>query len=126
MRYEKEQLISQQIEQALARRELALPERFEIGSHLALMSMVANGVGWAITTPLGYMRAHKFRDDVQAFAWPYEPFDRKISVFASEEWADAVPRSVARTMRGLIQRHMIDPALADMPFLASEFRILDA
>lgn len=126
LRYEKEQLISQQIEAELEKQQIALPERFEIGSHLALMSMVASGVGWAITTPLGYMRAHRFHDRVQALPWPFKPFSRQISVFASDEWSDDVPRSVARTMRGLIQTQMIDPALPDMPFLTGMYCVLDA
>lgn len=68
LRYQKEQLISQQIGAELTKHSINLPERFEIGSHLALMSMIANGVGWAITTPLGYMRGERFRDGVQAYA----------------------------------------------------------
>ena len=121
LRYDEEQLISGQIEDALAAQGLAPPRRFEIRSHLALMSMVARGIGWAITTPLGYMRADRFRDAVTAYEWPYTPFERRISVFASTEWSEDVPKDVAATMRRLIQTQMIDPAMPDVPFLSGKF-----
>ncbi|MFK7744884.1 MAG: LysR family transcriptional regulator [Roseobacter sp.] len=126
LRYEAEQHISAQIASALARNDLQFPERFEIGSHLALMAMVARGIGWAMTTPLGYMRAQRFHDDLQVLAWPFTPFDRQISVFAGEDWDAEVPKSVAETMRRLTRSHVIEPALAEMPFLSDTLRIIDA
>ena len=124
LRYERDQLISRQIESHLARQKLDLQDRFEIGSHLALMAMVAKGIGWAVTTPLGFMRAGRFHDQVEAFALPIAPFSRTISLFASADWAGDVPMDVANTMRRLIQTHMIDPAMSHLPWLAGEFRLL--
>lgn len=121
LRYDDGQLISAQIEQALAAQNIEPYRKFEIGSHLTLMSMVARGIGWAITTPLGYMRADRFRGAVQAYEWPYAPFSRRISVFASTEWSEEVPKNVAATMRRLIQSQMIEPALPDLSFLADQF-----
>lgn len=126
LRYDDSQLISGQIEDALAAQNLELARRFEIGSHLALMAMVARGIGWAITTPLGYMRADRFRDAVTAYEWPYAPFSRRISVFASSDWSADVPRDVANTLRRLIQSQMIEPALSDLPFLADQFKSIEA
>jgi len=126
LRYEREQLISRQIEAHLARQKLDLMDRFEIGSHLALMAMVARGIGWAVTTPLGFMRAGRFHDEVDAYPLPFSPFSRTISLYASADWAGNVPTDVATTMRRLIQTHMIDPALAHLPWLAGELRLLEA
>ena len=125
LRYEREQLISRQIEAHLARQKLDFAERFEIGSHLALMAMVARRIGWAVTTPLGYMRAGRFHDQVEAFALPFKPFSRTISLYASADWAGSVPTDVAQTMRRLMQSHMIEPALVQLPWLAGELRLLD-
>lgn len=125
LRYEKEQLISCQIEAHLSRLNLDYPERFEIGSHLALMAMVARGIGWALTTPLGYMRAGRFHDQVDAYPLPFEPFSRQISLFAGADWAGSVPVDVAQTMRRLMQAHMIDPALAQLPWLAGDLAIIN-
>lgn len=126
LRYSREQLISRQIEAHLARQKLEFEQRFEIGSHLALMAMVARNIGWAVTTPLGYMRAARFHDNIDAFALPFAPFSRTISLFAGADWADRVPRDVAQTMRGLVQSQMIDPAIARLPWLAGQLRVIDA
>jgi DNA-binding transcriptional LysR family regulator len=125
LRYEAEQLISRQIEGYLTRHKIVLTERFEIGSHLALMAMVARGIGWTITTPLGYMRAGRFHDQIAAQALPDSSFARQISLFADADWAGDVSLDMARTMRNLIQSHMIDPALVQLPWLAGALRILE-
>lgn len=125
LRYDEDQLISRQIEAHLARHKLTFPQRFELGSHLALMAMVARGIGWAVTTPLGYMRAGRFHDDVEAFPLPLKPFSREIMLYAGIDWAGEVPRNVAATMRELVQRHMIDPGLEKLPWLADDFRTLE-
>jgi DNA-binding transcriptional LysR family regulator len=124
LRYTREQLIGRQIEAHLARQKLEFEQRFEIGSHLALMAMVARRIGWAVTTPLGYMRAARFHDDIEAFALPFGAFSRQISLFAGADWADRVPRDVARTMRALVQSQMIDPAIARLPWLSGQLRVI--
>jgi len=125
LRYEREQLIARLIEAHLARQKLEFDARFEIGSHLALMAMVARRIGWAVTTPQGYMRAVRFHDEIEAYRLPFGAFARTISLFAAADWADRVPRDVARTMRHLVQSQMIDPATARLPWLAGELRVLD-
>lgn len=126
LRYSGEQLISRQIESHLARQKLGFEDRFQIGSHLALVAMVARRVGWAVTTPLGYMRAGRFHDQIEAFPLPFAAFSRTISLFAGADWTDRVPRDVARTMRGLVQTQMIAPATQRLPWLAGQLRVLEA
>lgn len=125
LRYSREQLISRQIEAHLARQKLDFEERFEIGSHLALIAMVARRVGWAVTTPLGYMRAGRFHDEIDAYPLPFSSFSRTISLFSGADWADQVPRDVANTMRRLVQSQMIDPAVTRLPWLAKQLRVID-
>jgi DNA-binding transcriptional LysR family regulator len=124
LRYDQDQLISRQIEGHLKRQKLDYPQRFELGSHLALMAMVARGIGWSITTPLGFMRAARFHDQVEALPLPFKPFSREITLYASADWAGQVPNDVSQTMRNLVQRQIIDPALTLLPWLAEDLRIL--
>lgn len=125
IRYERRQLISRQIDAYLSRKGQDLTDRFEIGSHMALMACVARGIGWAITTPLGYARAARFHDDVVAHPLPFGQFHRQISVFASSDWADAVPRNVTQSLRQLVGDRMITPLVAKQPFLKGQLRLLD-
>lgn len=125
LRYTRDQLISQQIEAHFIRHQLAYEERFEIGSHLALMAMVARQIGWAITTPLGYMRAARFHDQIEAFPLPFGTFSRSISLFSAADWADQVPRDIAQTVRYLMQSQIITPAISHLPWLAGQFHVID-
>ncbi|MEM7318815.1 MAG: LysR family transcriptional regulator [Pseudomonadota bacterium] len=125
LRYAREQLISRQIETQLARHQLEFEERFEIGSNPALMAMVSRQVGWAVTTPLGYMRAGRFHDQIDVFALPFGAFSRTISLFAGADWADQVPRDVAAIMRRLLQSQIIEPAIAQLPWLSGELQVID-
>lgn len=124
LRYGQEQLIGRQIETLLKRAGLDIPHRFEIGSNPSLIAMVSRGIGWAITTPLGYLRAARFHDQVSAHPLPMPAANRTISLLASGDWADTVPRDVARTMRNLLQTHMIAPAIERFDWLDGEFSVL--
>jgi len=88
------------------------------------MTLVARGVGWSITTPLGYMRAGRFHDRMEAHPLPFSPFARTISLFADADWSDRVPRDVARTMRKLVSELVIAPALRQLPWLEDDLRVL--
>ena len=125
LRYARSQLISQQIDSHLSRNKVSFDDRFEIGSHLALMAMVARRIGWAITTPLGYMRAIRFHDEIDAFPLPFGGFSRRISLFAQSDWPDTVPLDVADTMRRLTQSHVITPAINRLPWLAGKLQLID-
>lgn len=124
LRYDRDQRIGAQIEAHLLRQGLQFDQRFEIGAHLSLMTLVSRGVGWGITTPLGYMRAGRFHDQMEVHPVPFEPFARTISLFAGADWADTLPRDVAQTMCMLVTEMVIDPALRQLPWLDGELRIL--
>ena len=124
LHYAAGQLIETQISSFLQGQDLELSARFEIGSHLALMAMVARGIGWAITTPLGYMRATRFHDGMRVMALPIPDAARQISLFAGSEWSGPVPRDIARTMQRLMEAHMIGPATARRPWLADKFHLI--
>lgn len=124
LRYERSQLISRQIDTHLSRLKLQFPERFEIGSNLALMACVSRGIGWAITTPLGYMRAVRFHDQITAHPLPFQHFSRRISLLASSDFADTVPRNLAQSLRTMLDDKLIKPSVRSQPFLDGEFRLV--
>lgn len=125
LHYANDQLIAQQINAHISALGTPPAARFEIGSHLALMAMVARGIGWTITTPLGFMRAVQFHEGMQALPLPFDDAARRIALFAGDEWSGPVPRDIARTMRQLIETHMIAPAIADLPWLEGSFTLLE-
>lgn len=124
LRYASDLLIARQIEGYLKREAAALPAPFEIGSHLALMSMVAHGTGWTITTPLGFMRAARLHDRISAHPLPGLGAARQISLFTSAEWKGNVPSDLTSAVRGLLDRRMISPAIEQLPWLDGQLHLL--
>ena len=46
-------------------------------------------------------------------------------MFAAADWNDNVPRDIAQTVRHLVQRKMIGPAITRLPWLAGELRVIE-
>ena len=125
LRYSHDQIMGRQIEAQLKRLRISLPNQYEFESNQTIMSMVANGTGWAITTPTNYIRATRFQRQVSLLPFPAKGFARMMSVFTTELHPSVATETVASTMRQLIQTRAIDPAVARMPWLRDAFVLLD-
>lgn len=121
LRYSSTQIMGRQIEAQLRRLRIALPNRFELESNQAIMGMVADGSGWAISTPLGYLRAQRFHSRTVMHRFPSSSFARYLSVFTTEEYAQGVAQMITSTMRRLIKMRAIEPAVEAIPWLEDAF-----
>lgn len=108
----------------LARLNLTLNRRFELDSYHAIMAMVAQNAGWTITTPLGWMRAGRFRQDVTVVPLPFAPLSRSISLVARRDILGDMPASMAQRLRPQLQTMIVDPAVKALPWLKSDMRLL--
>ncbi len=88
------------------------------------MAMVAGGLGWTILTPLGFLHAQRFRDRAEVLPLPFAPLSRTISLNAREGVLRDMPGRVAGRLRPLLQELVVTPAVAQMPWLAGELRVL--
>ncbi len=116
--------MGRQIAGHLAHQNLRLAHRFELDSYHAIMAMVAGGAGWTILTPLGFMHAHRFRDRADILPLPFAPLSRTISLNARAGVLREMPGRVAARLRPLVQELVVGPAVARMPWLAGELRVL--
>ncbi|UXX83903.1 LysR family transcriptional regulator [Roseovarius pelagicus] len=123
LRYAKSLIIGAQIEAQLRRLRSDLPNQFQFESNQSMMGLVAEGSGWAITTPLNYMRARRFHRQITLIPFPGKGFARYISVFTSDVHSDAVTDTVAGTLRRLVQARAVDPAVERMPWLQGLFAL---
>ncbi|MDX1785446.1 LysR family transcriptional regulator [Roseovarius sp. ZX-A-9] len=123
LRYAKSQIMGAQIEAQLRRLRIDLPRQFEFESNQSIMGLIAEGGGWAITTPLNYMRAHRFHRQISLIAFPGKGFARYISVFTGDVHSAAVTSTVTGTLRRLIQNRAVDPAVERMPWLQGAFAL---
>ena len=101
----------------LARQNLTLTHRFEIDSYHAILALVAQGTGWSILTPLALMRARRFADQIDVMALPFEPLTRTISLTARKDILQDMPARVAQTLRPILKATIVEPAIAEHPFL---------
>ncbi len=125
LRYPHSQMIGSQIETNLRRRRLVYEKRYELESNQMLLAMVAGGAGWAITTAASYMRARGIHKDITLGPFPVKGFERTISLFTTEPYVRSVPRMIHTVLRRLIRQRILEPAISDMPWLASAFLMLD-
>ena len=116
--------MGRQIAGHLAHQNLRLAHRFELDSYHAIMAMVAGGAGWTILTPLGFMHAHRFRDRADILPLPFAPLSRTISLNARRGVLRDMPGQVAARLRPLVQELVVGPAVARMPWLQGELRVL--
>ena len=124
IRYSSRQMMGRQIENHLLRQGVSLPNRFEFDSYHAIMAMVAGGAGWAITTPLGFMRAQRFHAAVDVLALPLKPLFRNISLISRGDTLADIPAQITDDLRPMIRDMLVAPMVVRFPWLADDFKVL--
>lgn len=124
VQYTDRHLMGRQISDHLARIGFEYEHRFELDSYHAIMAMVAEGAGWSILTPLGYLRANRFRDRADVMPLPFAPLSRRVQLTARAGVFDAFPGQVAARLRDLLDQIIVTPAVAEMPWLKAQLQVL--
>jgi len=121
LRRDTDQLMGQQIEAYLTAMNLSPQHRFEMDSNQSISALVASGTGWTITTPLSLLRAGRFAGEIDAHPLPGAPIERRIVLYATDDWTGTIPHQIATLAGELIQTHFLAPGLEAMPWLAGSF-----
>lgn len=124
IQYTTRHLMGRQIAAHLAREGVRLDHRFELDSYHAIMAMVAEGAGWSILTPLGFMRAGRFRDRADVLPLPFAPLVRRVSLTARRGVLLDMPARVAERLKPLLSEMIVAPCRARMPWSGDGLRIL--
>jgi len=85
LRFSSNLIMARQIEAQLRRLGVSPAFRFESDNNQTLMSMVAKGAGWCITTPMLFSRARRFQSDVRLHRFPGRSFARTLSVVTTPD-----------------------------------------
>jgi len=125
IRYSSRAVMGRQIETHLTRQRIRLQNQFEFNNYHAILSMVADGNGWTITTPMGFLRAQRFVDDIDLMPLPFEPMSRSISLTARKDAMVKMPQEVSGILRPIVQDQVIAPMLEREPWLTHSFHLLD-
>lgn len=121
VRYSPRSVIGQQIERFLRHAGVDAERRFDFDTTEPLLSLVAAGLGWAISTPLCLWQSRGWLKDVQLLAMPPSHLGRRdFFVYCREaEWA-SMADEVVRLTRSVLQSDIM-PAMKDsMPMLAND------
>ncbi|MCB2130460.1 MAG: LysR family transcriptional regulator [Rhodobacteraceae bacterium] len=124
LRYSENLLIGNLIEAQLRRMRLSLKNRFELESNHSLLGMVAEGSGWAITTPASFHRAKRFHDRIALHPFPRKRFSRMLSLFSNEYYPETTIEFIAETLRRSLSRHIVSPLVERFPWLGTDFGIV--
>ena len=124
VRYASSQLMGQQIDTHLRRLRLAPERRFEFDSNHAILTTVVRARGWAISSPLGYLRAARCHGEVEVHPLPFKGFGRSISLFARRGVMGGLPARAAALMRREIARTILPAARAAAPWLGEGLHLL--
>ncbi len=116
--------MGRQIATHLAMEGLSPPHRFELDSYHAIMAMVADGAGWTILTPLGFMRAGRFRDRADVIPLPVRPLSRRIVLTARAAGLGGLPERIVAHLRPALSELVCGPCAARMPWLQDSLRVL--
>lgn len=124
LHYDRGQLMGRQIATHLTRLKLQPQGRVELDSNQAIFGLIAAGAGWAVSTPLGFLRARRFQGQIDIYPLPFAKFSRVISLFQPDDWADEITNVIASTLRGLLHAEAVIPGLETFPWLAESLAIL--
>jgi len=124
IQYTKRHHMGRQISDHLARQNLCLSNRFELDSYHAIMAMVASGAGWAILTPLGYMRAQRFCAATDLLPLPFDPLCRRVSLVARRGVLGEMPEDVAGRLKPLMQELITEPVITQFPWMKEHLKLL--
>ena len=109
----------------LARQNLTMAHRFELDSYHAILALVGQGAGWTILTPLALMRARRFADQLDIMDLPFAPLSRTISLTARKGILQDMPARVAETLKPILRKTVVEPAIAAHPFLKKRLKLYE-
>ena len=125
LRYSKKLMLGQRIETQLRRLRRDVPNRLEFESTQAILSLIAEGQAWTITTALNVACAHRYRDRLQIMPLSDGGFTRRLSLFWREDLPETVIALVDEMLRSLVQERIIAPTVSDVGWLDGAFRLMD-
>ena len=124
LRYSKQQLIGQRVDVQLRRLRKDIPRRLEFESTQPILSLIAEGHAWTITTALNFACAYRQHDRIKAMPMPDGSFARYLSLFRRDDLPESLVVLVDGRLRSLIQSRIIEPAVNLAPWLEGEFQLL--
>lgn len=124
LRYDRSQLMGRQIATHLTRLKLQPQGRMELDSNQAIFGLIAARAGWAISTPLAFLRAKQFHQQIDLLPLPFAGFSRTVSMFQPDDWSEGITSVVASNLRKILQTDAVIPIHQAFSWLSESFAVL--
>ena len=85
IRYGRNLYITQRIERYLHDSRIEAPRRYQMDTVDAVIAMVDAGLGWTISTPLGFLKGAGGARNVRCLPLPGKPMVRRLNLLARRE-----------------------------------------
>lgn len=122
IRYANRSFIGRRVERHLRRLRLDVPRRTEVDRTLQVASMVENGFGWAITTPLCLLEARPDYSRLAIAPLPPPVFSRRLTLVAHPQELGRVPLQVAQAARAVFEHDCLPRLLGVMPWVGGQMK----
>jgi len=121
IRYSLRSVIGQQVERYLRHLGIQAEKRFEFDATDPLLSLVAAGLGWAISTPLCLWQSRHFMEQVAVFPLPVTALGQREFFLLEHqgEWRQ-LGHDIARVTRQVMQRSIVPDIRAALPMLGDD------
>ena len=118
IRYTQRSVIGQQVERFVRHIGLEAPRRFEFDATDPMLSLVAAGLGWAISTPLCLWQSRAWLDDVVLLPIPAARLGQRdfFLLYREAEWS-GMAAELARLTQAVLQTETVPALRACMPAL---------
>ncbi|KKW68059.1 LysR family transcriptional regulator [Lampropedia cohaerens] len=121
IRYTLRSVIGQQIERFIRHLGLSFPQRYAFDATDPLLSMVAAGLGWAISTPLCLWQSRAWLDEVQVVSLPATRLgQRDFHLLCRERQWSASAEEIATLTRRVLLQNVIPDLRRAMPALGTD------
>jgi DNA-binding transcriptional LysR family regulator len=119
IRYTSRSVIGQQVDRYLRHLGVESPRRFEFDATDPMLSMVASGLGWAVTTPLCLWQARHYLDEITILPLPESEIGRRKFFLLSREseWA-SLSDEMFRLTQQVLKKNTIPAIRKVLPNLA--------
>ncbi|MEN4946461.1 LysR family transcriptional regulator [Pseudomonas proteolytica] len=102
VRFNRLSQVGQQIERHLRTLNVRVPNRLELDNADALTSMVAEGIGWAVTSPMCFLQASAWVNKVTAHLLPELGLERSLYLVARRDEYSAFFADACETAREVV------------------------
>ncbi|USH03870.1 LysR family transcriptional regulator [Grimontia kaedaensis] len=124
IRYSEQSLISQSIETYLHHQGLDVPDRMQLDNTFAVLSAVAQGLGWTLTTPLCLLQGEVFRNQTSVIPLPEkDSFFRYLTLIARRNELGDLPEKLAEGSCKILRQHFLAKIRQHYPWLDGKIRI---